>query len=87
MKFKPNAKATKRTKNRFSEHTIISIADEGGLMSEHFDSGSLVSENVHGFNGRKCQAFCSTERNNKDERYPLWFGWIPLDEIEETGEE
>ena len=86
MKFKPNAKATKRTKNRFSEHTIIRITEEGGLMSEHFTKE--FSENVNGFVGRKCQAFCSTERNNKDPRYPRWFGWIPVDEIEEVeGEE
>jgi len=82
MKFKPNAKATKRTKNRFSEHTIIRIADEGGLMSEHFDRE--FAENVSGFVGRTCRAFCSVERNNKDPKFPRWFGWIPVDEIEEV---
>jgi len=80
MKFKPNAKATKRTKNRFSEHTIILISEEGGLMSEHF--GSEFAENVSGMVGRTCRAFCSVERDSKDERYPRWFGWLPVDEIE-----
>lgn len=82
MKFKPNANATKRTKNRFNEHTIIRIADEGGLMSEHF--GREFAENVHGFVGRTCRAFCSVERNSKDPKWPRWFGWIPVDEIEEA---
>lgn len=85
MKFKPNAKASKRTKNRFSEHTIICITAEGGLMSEHFTRE--FADNVHGFKGRKCQAFCSTERNSKDPQWPRWFGWLPVDEIEEIGEE
>jgi len=80
MKFKPNAKATRRTKNRFSEHTIIRIADEGGLMSEHFTKE--FSENVSGLIGKTCRAFCSTERDSRDDRYPRWFGWIPVDEIE-----
>ena len=82
MKFKPNAKASKRTKNRFSEHTIILISEEDGLMSEHF--GREFAENVSGMVGRTCRAFCSVEKNSKDPLWPRRFGWIPVDEIEEV---
>lgn len=81
MKFKPNANATKRTKNRFSEHTVIPLSEETGPMSESF---RLFANNVHGFEGRTCQSFCSVERDKKDPRYPRWFGWLPVDEIEEV---
>ena len=80
MKFKPNTNATKRTKNRFSEHTIIPLREEQGPMSKHFRE---FADNVAGFKGRTCQSFCSVERDSKDERYPRWFGWLPVDEIEE----
>ena len=42
------------------------------------------AENVHGFVGRTCMAFCSVERNSKDPKWPRWFGWLPVDEIEEV---
>ena len=31
MKFKPNANATKRTKNRFREHTIVPVEEFEGF--------------------------------------------------------
>jgi hypothetical protein len=78
--FKPSDKATKRTKNRFREHTIIPFSEEEGPIGNR---GDEFSENVFGFKGRKCQAFCSLERDPKLEKYPRWFGWIPVDEVEE----
>ena len=47
--FKPNANATKRTKNRFREHTVIPLKEEQGPMSKHFRE---FADNVHGFVGR-----------------------------------
>jgi hypothetical protein len=83
MRFKAKNTATRRTKNRFNEHTLIPISDMGGIVSEVFTRE--FSDTVHGFKGRMCQAFCSTERNGKDPHgwVPRWFGWIPVDEIEE----
>ena len=80
MKFKPNAKATKRTKNRFREHKMIPFSEEEGIIAEAFHE---FSDTVHGFDGRKCRAFCSEERNTAMPDFPRWFGWIPLDEVEE----
>ena len=81
MKFKPNANATKRTKNRFNEHTIIPAKDDESPVSSQFRE---FADNVHGFIGRTCQSFCSVERDSKDPRYPRWIGWLPVDEIEEV---
>ncbi len=82
--FRPNENATKRTKNRFREHTIIPFSEEEGPIGNR---GDEFSETVFGFQGRKCQAFCSVERNPNMVKYPRWFGWIPLDEVEEIKEE
>ena len=84
MKFKPNANASKRTKNRFREHTIVPVEEFEGFS---FAEGRTLAENVSGFKGRTCKAFCSVERDSKDERYPRWFGWLPVDEIELVEEE
>ena len=82
--FRPNENATKRTKNRFREHTIIPFSEEEGPIG---NSGEQFSETVFGFKGRKCQAFCSVERNPNMSQYPRWFGWIPVDEVEEVVEQ
>jgi len=79
--FKPKSSATKRTKNRFREHTIIPFSEEKGIIAEAFQE---FSDTVAGFPGRKCRAFCSVERNPSMPTYPRWFGWIPIDEVEET---
>jgi hypothetical protein len=79
MKFQPKTSASKRTRNRFKEHTVIPVDQFEGFS---FKDGRELADNVHGFEGRTCKAFCSEERNSKDERYPRWFGWLPVDEIE-----
>jgi len=84
MKFKAKTDATKRTKNRFREHTIVPVEEFEGFS---FADDRTLADNVAGFKGRTCKAFCSEERDSKDERYPRWFGWLPVDEIELVEEE
>ena len=82
MKFKPKANASKRTKNRFREHTLIVGARMEGTeepVTTIFKFGELQ--------GRKCISMKSEEKDAKFENSPRWMGWIPLDEIEEVEEE
>ena len=78
--FKAKASATKRTKNRFREHKMIPFSEEEGIIAKAFHE---FSDTVAGFEGRQRRAFCSEERNPTLPQYPRWFGWIPVDEIEE----
>ena len=83
--FRPNENATKRTKNRFREHTIIPFPEEKGPIANNFLNE--FSDIVYGYKGRTCRAFCSVERNPNMTKYPRWFGWIPVDEVEEVEQE
>tara|TARA_Y100001973_G_C5025358_1_gene245264 strand:- start:107 stop:454 length:348 start_codon:yes stop_codon:yes gene_type:complete len=67
--FKAKKNASKRTKNRFREHTLIL-------------DGDRVSETVSGFIGRKCILFASIEPTEKGSPFPRWMGWLPIDEIQ-----
>ena len=80
--FKARASATKRTKNRFREHTLV-------LGSQWEASGKPVTTVLkHGeLQGRECISMQSEERDPEFGGWPRWAGWIPLDEIEEVGAE
>jgi hypothetical protein len=43
MKFKPNANASKRTKNRFREHTIVPVEEFEGFF---FKDDRTLADNV-----------------------------------------
>ena len=72
--FKPKKNASKRTKNRFREHTLV----EDCLRA----SGDKISESIPGFIGRKCMLFSSAEPISEGNPFPRWMGWLPIDEIQ-----
>ena len=91
--FKAKANASKRTKNRFREHTLIvgaRMEDTNEPVTTIFKFGELQ--------GKECISMQSLEEDTKfvtpegenDPNWrfvPRWMGWIPLNEIEEVEEE
>ncbi len=86
MKFKPKANASKRTKNRFREHTLIV-----GARMEETDEPVTTIFKFGELRGKECISMQSVEQDPKFETgmgdfhpVPRWMGWIPLDEIEQV---
>ena len=81
--FKAKANASKRTKNRFREHTLIvgaRMEDTNEPVTTIFPFGELK--------GKKCISMQSVEKDSTSPLWsPRWMGWIPLDEIEEVEEQ
>ncbi len=77
--FKPRKNASKRTKNRFREHTLIQDCYRHPVCVR--EPGDKISESVPGFIGRKCMLFASVEPMSEGNPFPRWMGWIPIDEI------
>jgi len=65
---KPIQAATKRTKNRFREHTLMAVQVVGSIRLGTID-------------GESCILFESVEKDtiNNGSR---WMGWIPASEVE-----
>ena len=77
--FKAKANATKRTKNRFREHTLVvgaREAENNEIVTTTLQFGELK--------GKKCISMQSVEKDPTFPTSPRWFGWIPIDEIEEV---
>ena len=80
--FKAKANASKRTKNRFREHTLV----VGARMEETNEPVTTIFK-FGELRGKECISMQSLEEDTKFPTSPRWMGWIPLDEIEEVEEE
>ena len=69
---KPIQAATKRTKNRFREHTLMAVQVVGSIRLGTID-------------GESCILFESVETNTAH-RGSRWMGWIPASEVERIKE-
>jgi hypothetical protein len=65
---KPNKDASRRTKNRFKEHTLAAVQLVGGIRF-----GIIHDED--------CILFESVEKDTTHHG-PTWAGWIPVSEVE-----
>lgn len=78
MIFKPKSNASKRTKNRFREHTLV--------LGTQWEANNEPVTTIFKFGelrGKECISMQSEERDPHFTAWPRWAGWIPLNELEE----
>jgi len=80
--FKAKANASKRTKNRFKEHTLV-VGARMEVTGEPVTTTLQFGE----LKGKKCLSMQSVEKDSMFPTSPRWMGWIPLAEIEEVKEQ